>query len=156
MKKVLGLCLLCVSFLLVGCGKTTPAKSQEQKVEETVEKSTSGNSLLVCSKYSAGSVNFTTEMSYHYENDKAVKLGIRYNYDLSSYTEEQRKAFANAGMCETDAIKETLAMIDCKEELSGTDYIVEGYSEKLLGQSSGSLSLVKQTLESQGWTCYVK
>lgn len=152
MKKGLLVLVLC-SFLLVGCGKTTPSKSETNtKPKEDTKKST----LLVCTLDTKHTVNFNTEMAFSFENDVPVKLGIRYQYDLSSYTEEQRKAFASAKMCETDSIKNTLEMIDCQEGLVGTDYIVKGYSEKMLRQTMASPSVLKSTYEAQGWTCNLK
>ncbi len=149
MKKIL-LCLF-ACLLLVGCGKTQNQKQEEQQVEEP--KVT--NSVLVCSKGTEGSVNFNTDMSLYFENDTLVKLGVKYVYDLSEYNEEQRKAFASANLCSTDSIKDTLGMNDCKEQLQGTNYIVEGSAPKLLEQSKGKLTEVKTSFEKQGWICSV-
>ena len=150
-KGVLVLVLCC--FLLVGCGKTTPTKNEtNNKPKEDTKKT----SLLVCSMDTKHTVNFNTEMAFSFENDVPVKLGVRYSYDLSSYTEEQRNAFAKAKMCETDSIKNTLEMTDCQEGLVGTDYIVKGYSEKMLRQAMASPSVLKSTYETQGWTCTLK
>ena len=147
MKKFLGLLFVC--FLLAGCGIVDSAK---EKIEKELKKEV----ILVCSKNTESTVNFVTDMSYYFENDKTVKLGIKYTYDLSAYSEEQRKSFSGAGMCATEAIKTDLGMTDCKEELSGSDYIVEGFSTKLLAQSKDSYSTTKKALESDGWTCTEK
>ncbi len=167
MKKVLGLLLVC--FLLVGCGVVDSAKEKiKEKIEETTEETTKGNTeevtsdekvatekVLTCSNYTENTVNFTTEMSYYFKGDELEKLGIKYTYDLSSYTDTQREAFAAAKMCDTDAIKTTLGMEDCTEGLSGTNYIVKGTSEKMRSQSMGTLDIVKYSYESENWTCSV-
>ena len=153
MKKIFGLLLLCVYFLLVGCGKKNSSNEENNnKPNEDVKKDV----VLVCSHNTEGQINFITEMSYYFENDKAVKLGIKYYYDLSNYNDAQKQSFASAKMCETDAMKTTVEMIDCKEELQGNQYIVEGFSEKLLGQTTSSYSATKSSYESGGWTCVTK
>ena len=52
-----------------------------------------------------------------------------------------------------DVISSTLGMTDCKEGLQGTDYIVEGFSEKQVSQTSGTLEKVQESLTKAGWTC---
>ncbi len=164
MKKLLSAFLVIGCLLLVGCDKNifkslpieketniTPETKNETKVEEKNTKQ-----VLSCNKDTAGTVNFNTEMTYYYENDEPIQLAIKYTYDLSSYTEEKRQSFAAAKLCETDAIKNDLGMIACKEQLSGTNYIVEGYAVKLLEKSKGSLRAMKASFENQALTCTVK
>ena len=90
MKKFLIILLVC--FLLVGC---VPDKneSNESTKNETV-KPVKNESVLICSKKAtASSIDFITEMSYLFEGDKLEKLGVRYTYDLSPYTDEQMEIF---------------------------------------------------------------
>ena len=150
MKKI---CFLFVCLVLVGCGSK---KTENNPSSGQVEDNTSKSAKLICSKYSEETVNFTTEMTYYYENDEVVNLGIKYVYDLSEYTDTQREVFKNSDMCKMDEIQNTLGMSDCKEELSGTDYIVQGSATKLISQSKGTLNLTKKTLENSGWTCIVQ
>ena len=151
MKKLF-IILLCI-FLLVGCGKkeTTDNKEENQVNDNT---STKTEATLICSMVSDDPIHFTTEMIYSFENDSLVTLGVRYTYDLSGYTEAQRKTFANSGLCATDAIKDTLGMEDCKEELVGTNYIVNGTASKLYETSKlATYSATKSSYVSSGWTC---
>lgn len=159
MKKVL--CLLLVCILLAGCGSINinindDGKEETGKQTEKVTTPTINKSILVCSKMTESNVNFSTEMAYYFENDKVVKLGVKYVYDLSSYTQDQRNAWATVKMCEMEAMEEQLGMADCQEALDGTNYVVKGYANKLLEQATGSQSYLKSTFESQGWTCVVK
>ena len=150
MKKLL-LAILVGCFLLTGCSFTTAKndeKEAENKVEEKVE------DTLVCSKNTESTVNFVTEMSYRFKNDKAEELVVKYSYDLSSYNDAQKAVFKN--MCETDAMKNTLGMVDCEEELVGDNYIVKGKATKLLETTVGSLKANKASFAAQGWTCYTK
>ncbi len=161
MKKIVLVFLFLSCFLLVGCSSFDFLKNQtqtdtENKQGETTtpkKEETKKNTIVSCSLKTEGSIDFITEMAYFFENDKIVKLGVKYTYDLSKYTAEQRNAFASSKMCETDAIKNTLGMVDCQEELVNTDYIVKGYSEKLLQTAVGTPSIVKSSYTSQGWTC---
>ena len=151
MKKVFGIFMLLSCLLLVGCGKAeTNTQTPEKQVEEDK------NKVLVCTMFTENTVNFDTEMSYYYEGDTLTKLGVKYIYDLSGYNDEQRQAFAGSKMCEMDAVTNTLGMVDCKEELVGTDYILEGSAEKLLTQVSGTLTEVKAAAETENWKCSVK
>ena len=155
MKKLL--CLLLCCFLLVGCGKTketTNATKNETKNETKEE--TKKSQILSCSKDIENDINFNTEMTYYFESDKLVNLGIKYVYDLSSYTDEQRQVFAGSKMCENESITERLGMRDCKEELSGSNYIVTGYADKLLQQTSGTLKALQAYHVGDGWTCTTK
>ena len=147
MKKLF-IILLLSCFLLVGCGKT---ESNNQTKTDTKKEE-----VLVCSKKIENTVDFITEMSYYFENDKIVRLGIKYVYDLSPYTEEQRNAFGTSKMCETESIKDTLGMVNCQEALNGTDYIVTGDSENLLKKATGSLEANKKSYIADGWDCTVK
>ena len=149
MKKYFVLLLVC--FLLVGCGPTKNEKNETTK-NETV-KETKKVSVLVCSMKSTSSLDYITEMSYLFDGDELVKLGVRYTYDLSPYTEEQRQGFASAKMCETDSAKDTLGLEDCQEKLEGTNYIVSGNSEKLRQKSVGTLKELQVYHINQGWTC---
>ena len=150
MKKLLIVLLVC--FLLVGCGTAKGEKNESVK-NETVAP-VKKESVLVCSKKStASSIDFITEMSYLYEGDELVKLGVRYVYDLSQYTDEQRQAFANYKMCETEGAKDTLGLTDCQEKLEGTNYIVSGISEKFRQQSTGTLKEVHASYVKDGWEC---
>ena len=97
MKKVFVLLLVC--FLLVGCGKNN--SNQSTPSNDVTKKDV----ILTCTKRTSATLDFDTEMTYYFENIKIVKLGVKYSYDLSSYTEEQRKNFAGSNMCETDSIK---------------------------------------------------
>ena len=136
MKKVFVLCLFCACMLLTGCKK---------------------EKVLSCSKETDSPLHFTTEMSYHYEDEKLVKLGVKYTYDLSSYNETQRKAFSDAKLCENEAIKNQLGMNDCKEELKGTDYLVYGTAEKLVkAQENLTLETIETSLKADNWTCTLK
>ena len=146
MKKI-GLVLLLVCFLLVGCGKTETTKKDENKTE------TKKNAVLTCSTFTKGDLDFTTYMTFYLENDKTTKLGVKYVYDLSKYTEDQRTAMKNANMCEMDEMKTQLGMVDCKAEISGTDLVVEGFAEKLLEKVIGTASELKKSYEDAGWTC---
>ncbi len=153
MKKLL-LTILVGCFLLTGCSFTT-SKNDEQKSENKVEgKTEKTEETLVCSKNTESTVNFVTEMSYRFKNDKAEELVVKYSYDLSSYNAEQKTVFKN--MCETDAMKNTLGMVDCEEELVGDNYIVKGKATKLLETTVGSLKANKASFAAQGWTCYTK
>ena len=106
MKKYLVILLCC--FMLVGCGKKIIDDKPEPKVEETKK-----NEVLTCKKgATASSIPFVTEMSYYYENGKVVKLGVMYVYDLSSYNDTQRKAFATANMCDMDSMEDSLGMVE--------------------------------------------
>ena len=153
--------MLCICLLLVGCNKaeTGDNNTEENKTvteNKTTEVTDNETGVLICSKSTKSTVEFVTEMQYNFENGKLTKLGVKYTYDLSGYTDEQRKAFNDSKMCETEAIKTTLGMIDCKEELSGTNYIVSGYTDKLRDQSTGGIKENKASYEQEGWTCTVK
>ena len=149
MKKYLGIFILLVCFLLVGCKDKEEPKNDEPKEEEKT------NTVLDCSKSTDDPLYFVTDMIFYFENDTITKLSVKYNYDLSGYNEQQRKAFASADMCSTEDLKTKLGMVDCKEELSGTNYIVSGDAEKLLEQSKGTSSQLKTAYEAQGWTCTI-
>ena len=157
MRKFSIICLLLVCFLLVGCGvkKTNTETNTNTNTNTQTEVK---KQILICSLLTKqDTVNFTTEMAYYFENDKAVKLGVKYTYDLSKYTQTQRDAWATVKMCELDTITDDLGMTECQEALVGTDYLVKGYSAKLLAQSSGAtLSQGKKQLEDAGWTCIVQ
>ena len=146
MKKF-GLVFLLVCFLLVGCGKTETTKEETNKTEAKK------NAVLTCSTFTEGDLDFTTYMTFYLENDKTTKLGVKYVYDLSKYTEDQRTAMKNANMCEMDEMKTQLGMVDCKAEISGTDLVVEGFAEKLLEKVVGTASELKESYEKAGWTC---
>lgn len=151
MKKLYGLFLVLACFLLVGCGdkktSVTDFTGEEVKQKDVV---------LVCSKDSEDPIHFTTEMTFYFEKDMTSKLGIRYIYDLSSYTDAQRQAFASAVLCDTPEFETSLGMKECKEGLEGTNYVVSGYAEKLLAQSRGTSAYVQKSLESDSWTCVTK
>ena len=153
MKKLL--IVLFAVLMLCGCGtKKTTNDETNTSTENTTPKTE--NAVLVCSKSTTSTVTFVTEMSYYYENGKTTKLGVKYVYGLSGYNDAQRKAFAGANLCNEDAMTNTLGMVDCQESLVGTDYVVSGFSEKLLSQATASLSLTKSSLEAFGWTCTVQ
>ena len=144
MKRIfIGIVLVCC-FLLVGCNKSTNNEPKEE-VKKTA--------ILTCAKDSEDPIHFTTEMIYYFENDAITNLGVRYTYDLSKYNEEQRKAFADSKLCETDSVKNDLGMTECQEELAGTNYIVNGFATKLLAQSKGTFEQTKTSYEHGGWTC---
>lgn len=157
MKKLLVVLFVC--FLLVGC--TNPFAKKEENVTpsnttqtQTEPEKKDTRSVMSCStETEASGITFLTEMTFYFENEKAVKLGLKYVYYLSGYTAEQRNAFASANMCETDAIKNTVGMSECKEELVGTDYVVTGFADNLLKKVIGGPSLIKTAYEQQGWTC---
>lgn len=154
MKKFLIICLCCV--LLVGCGKKNNVTPKETKDDTaTKEEVKEVNAILTCSKDSEDPIHFTTNMIYTFENNKLTNLGVKYVYDLSKYNDAQRKAYASSKLCETDGIKNTLGMTNCKEELVGTNYIVEGNAEKLFSQSVGTLEAIKASYVSGGWKCSV-
>ena len=160
MKKIMVLCLLLCCFFLAGCGDiiindSNKTNNKAETKKENQEPKTT-KAVLACTSDTKSSVNFNTVMTYYYENDKIVRLTVKYTYDLTSYTSEQRKAFAGSKMCEQEYLIEQLGMKDCKEELSGSSYIVEGDAEKLLKQATTPLDLTKSSFESQGWKCEVK
>ena len=148
MKKVLLVLLGC--FLLVGCTNSL-INNSNQTQEQKVKKST-----LVCSLLTKADLDFVTEMSYYFENDKITKVGVKYTYDLSPYSEEQRNVMAGSKMCDTESFKTSLGMEDCKEELSGTNYIVGGYAQKLLEKTKGTQEFIKKSNEKDGWTCEIQ
>lgn len=154
-KSLIVLALLVCSLMLFGCGEkktenTTNTESNESN-NTPVEK------ILVCTKKTTtAAVPFVTRMDYHFLDDKITKLEVEYTYDLSSYTDEQRKGFASADLCSLDDITKTLGMNDCQERLSGTDYIVSGTALKLQSQVFGSIDLNKSSLETDGWSCIIK
>lgn len=141
MKKTFLLGLLVVLFILGGCGTST---NKEEESKDTI---------LICSKSTKNTIDFITEMTFYYEKDKTKEIKVKYTYDLSSYTEEQRTTFAASNICESDSFKNSLGIRDCKEELSGSDYIVTGYADKLVSQAVGTLKLSKESYEKEGWTC---
>ncbi len=145
MKKI-GFVLLIVCFLLVGCGK-------KETTNETVKEDTKTDQTLICSTFTEGDLDFTTYMTFTFENDKATSTYVKYVYDLSNYTEEQRKRMADFNMCSFDDIQTKLGMKDCKEELSGAEYIVEGHAEELIKQVVGGPQLVKKAYDGAGWSC---
>ena len=150
MKKLLVIVFVC--FLLVGCsfGKNeteTNSTSNQTKKDVKIE------DVLTCSLYTENTVNFTTEMSFQFKDDKPYELGVKYTYDLSPYTEEQRQAFATSKMCEMESMSTTLGIRDCHESLEGTNYIVYGYADKLLAQARGTLKQLQASYVKQGWTC---
>ena len=158
MKKLLGLLVCC--FLLTGCDQIDAIKDKvkegvnggKEKVQEVVKKT----QVLTCSKKTESTVNFVTNIDYVYEDEKLVRLGVNYAYDLSTLSEDKRKAFGVTKLCETDAIKSQLEMLDCEEELIGTDYIVKGYSEKMRVTQTGTLEEYKKSYTTNGWNCTVK
>ena len=146
-KGILVFSLLLCSLLLFGCG----SKNEEENKNVQNEK------VLSCSINSeVGNIPFITKMDFHFVNDNISKIEVEYNYDLSSYTEEQRKTFANAKLCSSKDITETLGMNDCQEKLSGTNYIVHGTAEKTKSQIKGTLENNKTELEADSWICSIK
>lgn len=149
MKKLLALLVVFGCFLLVGC-------KQVDEIKEKIDDVTGKKVVLTCSLNTASTVNFVTEMSYYFEKDKLVDLGVKYIYDLSAYTQTQREAFASASMCQTESVQTKLGMRDCKEELQGANYVVEGYADKLRDQSTGTADTLEAEYTKQGWACTKK
>ena len=146
MKK--GLLILFIMFLMVGCGI-----KKENKGNNNTNKTTESR-ILICEKSVESTVNFKTKMSYYFTDNTIEKVDIKYEYDLSGYTEDQRKQFANNKICETDSIKEELDMKNCTEGLNGTLYVVSGTSTKIVSSTSKySIDQGKKELEEDGWTC---
>ena len=83
MKKILIVFLFLCCFVLVGCDKGTKVNEKGETVR------TSG--ILNCSKSTEKPVHFVTEMIYKFKNDKIVDLGVKYTYDLSTYTEAKKR-----------------------------------------------------------------
>jgi len=176
MKKILLVISCCA--LLFGCNKNVleSNNSNDDNQNNTTEKepvnttkddnqnnttekepvNTTKDGTLICRKDTTASVTFETEMNYTFKNDKIDSVKVKYTYDLSSYTKDQRKAFASAELCKTDSVKTTLGMNDCSERLDGTNYIVSGTAEKLKSMVYGNLELNKSSLESDKWICEVK
>ena len=155
MRKFLGLlCLLGMSFLLDGCDLFGAKEDKKEEETTTPEETKSTEVVLRCSKTTKeDDVNFVTTMSYYFKDDKIVNLGVKYNYDLSIYDADTRALFSSSKMCDTEELKTQLGMVDCKEQLSGNNYIVEGYAKKLLEDAEGTFEQVKQVFDSDGWSC---
>lgn len=154
MKKVI---LLCLSlFLLVGCGIQKTADNGNATKGNGSIPDNKKESVLICNIDTKNTIDFNTEMTFYFDNDKAVKLGVKYTYDLSSYTDQQREVFATAKMCDNTSVTDSLGMVDCKEELVGTNYIVTGYAQKLLSRAIGTLSDMKKAYTNEGWKCISK
>jgi len=145
-KRILIISLIICSLLLTGCGininKTGEATNKEK--------------ILECKKTTNGTLTFNTIMDYHYVDGLINKVVITYDYDLSGYTEESRKLFADSKLCTNASIKNTLGMNDCTERLNGTSYIVTGTATKLKSQVKETLVEAKTALEKDNWTCIIK
>ena len=122
MKKILF--FVCFIVLIAGCGKKEVINNvscKKYRVGNNTNKTTESR-ILICEKSVESTVNFKTKMSYYFTDNTIEKVDIKYEYDLSGYTEDQRKQFANNKICETDSIKEELDMKNCTEGLNGTIY----------------------------------
>lgn len=140
MKKGLLFILLCM-VVLVGCEN----KSVEQR--------------LVCTQ----KIETTTaDMIIDYNDNKLTYLGIKYVFDISSHTKEEKDILKKQDMCKTiiESAKKTSSndITNCKQNATDDSIIITAdvdistLTKEELEKYSG-IQLVKENFEKENYSC---
>lgn len=134
-KKVMGLALfLCATFCLVGCG--------------------SSSSKLSCT-INQGGADIT--LNANFNGDKVDAMSLKYDMDLSSYSDAQVKILEKQDFCKS--IKSSMYQFElsnCKQDLSNKQLKVTSDIDVTKMDSSdltGSPDATKKALEKMGFSC---
>ena len=138
MKKILSLvAILGVVFCLTGCGNKP--------------------STLVCTQ-KISSVN--VELTSNFIGKEIKSMALKYNMDLSSYSDTYLKAIEKQDFCSSVQKAMTqFTLIDCSQKVEDKQLLVtSGIDLGKINKSDlvGSPEATKTALEKQGYTCTLK
>ncbi len=161
MKKVLLFSIACVALLLTGCsGKGESNGSNGNTATPTPTPTPVPVQRLVCSQNVQSVI---VNMIADFDNDELTYLGLKYEMDLSAYSDAQINAIKAQDMCGTvkaSMQSYTNAFTNCKQGVENKSLLITadfdldklasgGLSEKT------TLAEAKKELEKQGYKCSV-
>ena len=158
MKKVLLLGTLFMALLLTGCGNGNGAFGDIINNEETPVPVT-GKRLLCTQKVQTVDVNMIAD----FRGDELTYLGLKYEMDLSEYTDAQIAAIGAQDMCST--VKASMstytdAFTNCKQSVANKVLVITADFDlyKLITgdiKREAKIEYVKAGLEKQNYKCTI-
>ncbi len=155
MKKSLLFLAIVLTFVLTGCGNDN---SNPLNIEDN--KKVDNKQHLICSQKVQ---TVDVDMIADFDDDVLTYLGLKYEMDLSSYTDIQIDAIKAQDMCTT--VKQTMssytnAFTNCKQSIENKNLIITADFDldKLITgdiKKEAKISDVKSGLESQNYTCTI-
>lgn len=153
MKKfLLGSLVLCLGFVLTGCGNDK---------NESSSGGVSNTKTLVCNQKVT---TVDVELDTHYTNDVISGMDMKYVMDLSQYNDEQIKAIGAQDFC--TIVKNAMtgfekAFGNCKQNISNKSLLITADLDidKITGMDVGknqSIEQVKKELESVNYSCIIR
>jgi len=154
-KKSLLFLAIVLTFVLTGCGNDN---SNPLNIEDN--KKVDNKQHLICSQKVQ---TVDVDMIADFDDDVLTYLGLKYEMDLSSYTDIQIDAIKAQDMCTT--VKQTMssytnAFTNCKQSIENKNLIITADFDldKLITgdiKKEAKISDVKSGLESQNYTCTI-
>ena len=138
-KLMVAVMAFALVFVLTGCGS-------------------GGNKKLEC-KMSAASTDVNLYASF--EGDKVTSMSLKYNMDLSNYSDSTISYYEKQDLCSTlsTSMSSYFKLTNCKQNLENksmvvtSDIDIKSFKESDL---SGSPEATKTALEKQGYSCELK
>ena len=166
MKKILLFSTLFIALLLTGCGNDDKSASdiinglKGGEITPTPTAVPSNNKRLVCNqKVQTVDVNMIAD----FDDEALTYLGLKYEMDLSAYSDAQINAIKSQNMCKT--VKDSMSnytdsFTNCKQSVVDKKLLITADFDldKLVGADISrqtSISLAKAELEKQNYVCTI-
>ena len=162
MKKILLFSTLVVALLITGCGKDNKEAEglNELVTTPTPTVAPANNKRLLCEQKVQ---TVDVDMIADFEEDELTYLGLKYEMDLSQYTDAQINAIKAQDMCAT--VKASMAtytdsFTNCKQSIENKMLLITADFDldKLVGTDLSrktSIELAKAELEKQNYSCTI-
>ena len=155
MKKILLFSMLLLAIVLTGCGSNTNNQNSGGNDEPVL----AGKRLVCSQKVQTVDVNMIAD----FKENELTYLGLKYEMDLSGYTDVQIKAIGEQDMCST--VKKSMssytdAFTNCKQKLENKTLLITADFDldKLVGadiSKNTSIDVAKASLEKQNYSCTI-